>query len=249
MSKYSEQDYQQPETATHFTDLDSQDIPREGHLSNAELGCNVNKEEATTEERPLEIPQGWLWSDEMDAPSLSAHGMTRLMEDARQYIHQSQQGECVDQEIETVIQQGYVDNAQRIQQVQERVLLLENKATAAKSPQQRTRIARAIGQQKKLIEGLQVQDGMFDDAQVTRTVQQVLAERERKMIDAAIDQRIEANRYPWQMINSEYIPDAVMTQIVQYYQQLIGSKGRNRDGYGTWNYTYSRGNVDTVTGR
>lgn len=222
-----------PETATHFTYLDSQDIPREGHLSNAELGCNVNKEEATTEERPLEIPQGWLWSDEMDAPSLSAHGMTRLMENARQYIHQSQQGECVDQEIETVIQQGYVDNAQRIQQVQERVLLLENKATAAKSPQQRTRIARAIGQQKKLIEGLQVQDGMFDDAQVTRTVQQVLAERERKMIDAAIDQRIEANRYPWQMINSEYIPDAVMTQIVQYYQQLIGSKGRNRDGYGT----------------
>lgn len=67
-----------PETATHSTYLDSQDIPREGHLSNAELGCNVNKEEATTEERPLEIPQGWLWSDEMDAPSLSAHGMTRL---------------------------------------------------------------------------------------------------------------------------------------------------------------------------
>jgi len=32
-----------PETATHFTYLDSQDIPREGHLSNAELGCNVNK--------------------------------------------------------------------------------------------------------------------------------------------------------------------------------------------------------------
>ena len=56
---------------------------------------------------------------------------------------------------------------------------------------------------------------MFDDAQVARTVQQVLAERERKMIDAAIDQRIEANRYPWQMINSEYIPDVVMTQIVQ----------------------------------
>ncbi len=135
MSKYSEQDYQQPETATHFTYLDGQDIPREGHLSNAELGCNVNKEEATTEERPPEIPQGWLWSDEMDTPSLSAHGMTRLMKNARQYIHQSQQGECVDQEIETVIQQGYVDNAQRIQQVQERVLLLENKATAAKSPQ------------------------------------------------------------------------------------------------------------------